>query len=672
MPWTADGSIFRTALVNRLRAALPARVVTVIAPPGYGKSTLLAQWAARDERPFASFPGPLRGASSVLVVDDVHLLEAAGLANVSRLIADAPAGATVAIAGRSLPDLPGLSVARLRAAGSLLELGHRDLAFTRRETTAFLKASGVPAGERDLGRFLERTEGWPAGIAQAVAARASVRGGTLDGNGITRAFFREECLDGLTAAQREFIRRTSVLDRMSGPLCDAVLGRTGSARDLEALHRLGLFLVPLDREGLWYRYHHLLRNEVRSELTAVEPELEPELHRRAADWHEEHGNTARAIAHARLAGDEQAALRVFGAGGLRAHDAGRGPEVEDWLACMDDARSLARTPNAAVLAARLHAHHGRLDDAERCLAAAEKGSGGARGTRVRARAALVRAALAEGGAEAMLENAGLGLAALTREDPWHAYGLLLRGTAKALLGRNGSAEAVLARAAHAAQRLNATETQILALAQRALLANERGAHATADTYNGAALETAEAARLDGYGTVALPLVLAAQSGLRAGRWADARASIARAQAMLPSLTAALPWLAVQTRLELARAHLMLRDGESARALLREVDRLLAVRPGLGRLAAERRRLGREVRLIPSAGDGHGGRLTGAELRLLPLLGTHLSFREIGAQLFLSRHTVKTQAISAYRKLGASSRREAVVRAGELGLIEPSR
>jgi LuxR family maltose regulon positive regulatory protein len=680
-PDAAAPPAFRTALVNRLRAARSYTVVTVVAPLGYGKTTLLSQWASRDDRPFLRFDdGGLDALwaadaePALLVVDDADLLDDKGAASVARLIPQTPPGSAVVLVGRSLGSLTNFSLARLRAAGRLLELGPRDLAMTRREAGALLKAHGAHANERELTDLLDRTEGWAAGIGHAAASHELHGPATLDGNGITRAFFREECLAELAPALRTFLRRTSVLDRMSAALCDAVLERSGSARELETLDRMGLFLVPLDHCGEWYRHHHLLRRELASDLAETEPDLVPVLHGRASAWFEAHQDAAGALDHARRAGESDSFRRIFGARALDAHDSGRDPEVEDWLAHMDDDEDLARHPLAAVLAARLHAHQGRLEPALRSLAVAQKGvrrrGPAAVACPARARIHLVRAALCADGADRMLADAERGLAGLGRENPWYAYGLLLQGTALTLIGEAGPADAILSRAAHAAERTAATETRILALSERALLAEARGAPADSAAQLARALDAARRGGLERYGTVALAIVQRGQAELRNGRWRESRATLAQARALTATLTGSLPWLAVQVRLELAHAHVMLRDADSARALLSEIDGLCAARPGLG-LRAQRDRLAREIGSIPVAGDGQTARLTGAELRLLPLLGTHLSFREIGARLYLSRHTVKTQAISAYRKLGASSRKEAVMCAASLGLIEPS-
>jgi LuxR family maltose regulon positive regulatory protein len=157
--------------------------------------------------------------------------------------------------------------------------------------------------------------------------------------------------------------------------------------------------------------------------------------------------------------------------------------------------------------------------------------------------------------------------------------------------------------------------------------------------------------------------------LRHGRWNEARAALTSAQGLLPLLTAAVPWLAVQTRIELARGFVTLRDADAAQALLDEGDEITASLPDLGVLGARAEELRREADSIPDSSGTHAMGLTPAELRLLPLLSTHLSFREIAEQLFLSRNTIKTQAISLYRKLGVSSRSEALAEAQRLGLGE---
>jgi LuxR family maltose regulon positive regulatory protein len=179
----------------------------------------------------------------------------------------------------------------------------------------------------------------------------------------------------------------------------------------------------------------------------------------------------------------------------------------------------------------------------------------------------------------------------------------------------------------------------------------------------------EEGELADYPTSALALAASARSRLRHGQWDQARRLLIAATRLTPHLTYALPWLAVQARIELADAHVTLRDRESAQHMLEEARGILAVRPGLGVLGDRVERLEAEIAGMPEPRSGANSGLTRAELRLLPLLSTHLSFREIGERLHVSRNTVKTQAISVYRKLGVSSRSEAVAVAEDIGLVE---
>jgi LuxR family transcriptional regulator, maltose regulon positive regulatory protein len=172
--------------------------------------------------------------------------------------------------------------------------------------------------------------------------------------------------------------------------------------------------------------------------------------------------------------------------------------------------------------------------------------------------------------------------------------------------------------------------------------------------------------LEGDPTCAVAFAAAAHTCLRHGRWAEAREHVTAAEPLTSFVTDALPWLALSVRLELSRCYLGLRDAGAARALLTEVDGLLAARPLLGVLVDQARELHEQVSNFEQPDDAPAG-LTPAELRLLPLLATHLSFREIAEELRVSRNTVKTQAISMYRKLGVSGRSEAIATAADLEL-----
>jgi LuxR family transcriptional regulator, maltose regulon positive regulatory protein len=644
----ASRVVWRTALVNRLRAARSYPVATLVAPTGYGKTTLLGQWTAHDERQAVwvapdRCDGDLARAAAalaeraVVVVDEAHLLSPAALADIARLVRLARDGAMLVLSGRSEPVLPGISIPRLRACGELLELGPADLAFTRREARTVTRS----LADTQLTRLMAETEGWPAAVQLAASARG-YRG------------LQDACLNPLTPRQRAFLRRASVLERISHPLCDAVLG-------LESLDDLSAFLVPLDHRREWFRFHPLVRGRLRRELEDSEPELVAMLHARAASWYQASGDAESAIEHAHAAGDVARFLELFATTALN-----RGERaVGSWLRAVDETDGLDRHPGAAALAARLHAHRGDAAEASRCLDAVERDVDGLEPVAA-ARAALARAAIVPSRPGPMLAAAEAALDQLSAADPWRPYGLLVQGVACVLAGEDERADDLFDRAARAAERIEETETQTLALTERALLAGARDDHVQAE-----ALLAKARARLGAdarFPSRALTLAASARALLRRGRWGEARRSLAAAQDLLPA-TEALPWLAAQIRVELAAAHVMLRDAETARLLLGPTDGTFTRRRSLGSVDRRRASLAAEIAAMPARDPRRAVRLTGAELKLLPLLATHLSFREIGEHFYLSRHTVKTQAISAYRKLGASSRSEAVQRAEKLGLID---
>ena len=708
--------------MNRLRAA-SASLVTLTAPAGYGKTTLAAQWAARDRRPFAWLsvdesdddPALLLGqlavaldricpsvgtadrsvrrrtqwtaalprlasrlssiADFVLVVDNAHLLRSRNSTKtLSTLVEHVPPGSTFALVGRLTPGLP---IARLRADGKLLEVGSEELALNRRESEALLRGLDAGLTADEAADLLERCEGWPAGIrlgalasrAADVHAHAAVPGGD---DRFLAEYFRAEFLSQLTPDLVTFLRRTSVLEHLTAPACDAVLERTGSGRVLASLDRMHLLLGPLDRHGEAYRCHPLFRDLLGRELAENEPELGTVLHLRAADWFESHDDPESALGHAEGCGDTDRMARIVAAIALPAYYRGRIADVEGWLDTFDDEARLERYPAVAVIGGWIHALRGRPAAAERWLAAAERGSALEpvldENTSVEPAISLLRAALCRDGVEQMCADIESALAGLPPSSQWRPTALLLLGCTLVLRGQDALADAILAAAEESAERLGATDTRVIAISERSLLAAARDEHAAAEMHSLRARALAEASRLDGYTTSALELAASARTSLRSSHWDQARSNLASAHTLTPLLTEALPWLAVQTRLELTRAYVTLRDAEAARRLLSEVLEILQRRPALGVLPEQALELQTEVDAMWAAGERNGAGLTRAELRLLPLLATHLSFREIGARLFVSRNTVKTQAISVYRKLGVSSRSDAIDHAARLGLV----
>jgi LuxR family transcriptional regulator, maltose regulon positive regulatory protein len=674
VPELPAGTVSRTAVVNRLRAERSLRLATVVAPAGYGKTILLAQWAERDERPFvwlsvderdndpltlirhlaaaldAAFADgdvwkvaaprlvnafAARERPFVAVLDDADLIGRGASADVIALLAEnVPEGSMLVLTGRVAPRI---GVARLRASRRLLELGVGELALSLRDAQLMLRGAGVelePAEVADLG---DRTEGWPAGLYLLARGRAGER--HLDD------YFESEHLAGLTPERLAFLERASVLDRLCGSLCEAVTGSLGAAAELRAIERAGLFLVPLDGGG--YRYHRLFRETLLRRLEEGEPELVPVLHRRAADWFESRGEPEAALDHVQASGDVDRSARMLTEVALPAHHAGRAPAVDTWLAGFETGASLAGYPDVAAIGAWIHALRGRALDSERWLDAADGPAAG-----------LVRVALCRGSADE-LERV---LAAVPDATAWDGAAALLRGGLESMRGDDPRPS--LAEAA----RTGSGDVQLAALGVGSLAAAADGDHAEAERR---ALE-ARAIALDGplgaYPTAAVARAAAARVFLKQSRWEAARHELLAAEPLAQLLAETLPWLALETLLALAGAYVALRDRAAALARVADAEAVLARHECLAALRARVDDVRRQLDELPEAPDGRNAGLTGAELRLLPLLATHLSFREIGGRLYVSRNTIKTQAISAYRKLGVSSRSAAVERARELGLV----
>jgi LuxR family maltose regulon positive regulatory protein len=687
-------SVHRTPLVNRLRAA-DAPLVTVCAPAGYGKTTLLAQWAARAGRECAwvtldqrhddprlllaslaralGRPASARRSSALLarerpvllVLDDVHLLRSRGsLALVATLAAQVPEGSTLALAGRSLR----LGVARARAAGRLFELGAADLALSHREEELLLRSLGAGA---ELSTIRRRMEGWPAGTVLAALALDGTSADAGSGEDTFVAdYFELECLAGLEASDVRFLTRTAVLDRFSAPLCDHVLRTEDAGGRLDALARASHFVVPLDRERRWFRYHTAFREYLLGELRRREPRALPGLYRRAAGWCEFVGDLAAATRYAHAAGDVDHVARLVTRNGPGSSAIGSSIG-EPWLEWFDDVELLRRRAGVAVLGAWTHLLQGRPAAALRwrdaaASAAAERPEATAEDS-PEGLLAVLDAAMCTNGVERMRADAQRAVEGVARLSPWRPVALLLRGVAEHL-GEDGGTEETLYEAAEAAEAAGATETRIAALGQLGLLAAARGDDVRAEQLILAARLLVDEHREPGAVAAALALAASAHVCLR-GEAARARADLERAEALVPLLTHALPWYAVQTNLELARVHLALADPAAAQAALDRAAVVLRRRPRLGTLVRDAASAQDEVRRLGAHRDAGQSGLTAAELRLLPLLTTHLSFREIAEQLYVSRNTVKTQAISVYRKLGVSSRSEAIARARGLGLVD---
>lgn len=719
-PGPRPGLVERTRLLDVLLAS-PASIATVVAPPGYGKTTLLAQlaeqlapqvaWVACDELPAdpvvlwtvilaalqplapSDWPAPSLLATSggdlsavprlvasfglieepvSLVLDNAEAIRPRECwTALAELALRLPRGWRLAFGSRE--ELP-LPLSRLRLHERLLELRADDLAMRPHEARALLDRAGVSVSKAQSADLVRQTEGWPAGLYLAAIEMRDGRtkpGFTFTGDDrLMREYLRSELLSRASTWERTFLTQTSILDRLSGPLCDAVVAGSGSSKTLEDLEKHNLLVIPLDRRGEWYRYHHLLRELLTSELRNEDPDLVRTLHRRAAAWFVADGQPQQAIAHAQAAEDtDQVASLVLDAM-QPVWASGRVETVRGWM------EWLSRRPNpvfyAAIAAhgALTYALLGRPGEAERWTSVAESlPTIGVLpdGSTQRATLAYLRAILAREGPKVSRADAVEALEGLSPISPYRATMVHTIGLSHLLEDDLAGADLAFANAYDLAMGSQALPLAAMVLAERHLLARTRGDVAKAEAEIDSAVHLVEAPGLDSFWTSALVFATAARSKAHRGELVEARRHIRRAASLRPLLTHLLPAVSVQALIELAHAYLELVDPAGARAALNQASEIMLRRPDLGNLADAcadlRDRLG-QLTQSPPAGLSS---LTAAELRLLPLLPTHLSFPQIADQLYLSRYTVKSQVASVYRKLGVSSRRAAVDRMVKLGL-----
>jgi len=321
----------------------------------------------------------------------------------------------------------------------------------------------------------------------------------------------------------------------------------------------------------------------------------------------------------------------------------------------------------------LAAMTGKPAEAERCARIAERGvtnSSAPDGSlTTEPWLALLWALLCRDGPEQMQADAELARRTMAAGSFFQAAATLYLALAHLMLGDRDGADLLFEDQVAQGRVVGGMIGGCIAFAERALLAIDRGAWDQAGRYLDQARAVARQAHLEEYPAVALMHAVAARVALHQGDPAEAGTELTRAQRLRPDLTYAIPYLAVQVRIELARCHLALPDTAAARTMLHEADEILRRRPGLGVFVQQAKELRAELARAKGNSAPGASALTAAELRLLPMLCTHLSLPEIAEEMFLSRNTIRSQAYSIYRKLGVSSRSQAVATAGKLGLLE---
>jgi ATP/maltotriose-dependent transcriptional regulator MalT len=717
-----------------LRAVLAegiTRPLTLLAaPPGFGKTTLLAEWAEATAEPavawlslddddndparfFAYVVAALRtvqtgigghalaaqatpGAGLVevvlplflndlavleqeiaLVLDDYHLITNTEVHEaVAYLLGRLPPSLRLVVATREDPPLP---LGRLRARGELAEVRAGELRFSDAETTAFLNdALDLDLPVEDVGLLHARTEGWPAAL---YLAALSLRGRD-DRSALIATFAGDDrhLVDYLSAEVlasqppelRSFLLRTSILTRFCAPLCDAVAGRDDSASLLVELERSNLLLIPLDTKREWYRYHQLFAELLRHELIHTEKADVTLLHHRASGWYREAGLIVDAANHANAAGDVGAAVELVGRHYSFFLGRGELATVERWLEALPES-VIAEDWLLCFAAAMVTSHSGRLDEAERWLELAERAP------------PLVRNGQAPDGPVAALEayllllrgDVGAAIAAARRaltaapaaDRTWLGSQTVL---AAALWWSEEltEAKAVASELARAARTAELSSTTIFALGVSAAVELDQDDAAAAEVLAREASELSSHAELDEHPFTAVARIVLGRTRGRRGELNEAAAEIERGIQLAERVRA---WhIVAYGLLALAEIRQAEHEPAAARRLLTRVRETLETLPDPGAGPARLERTEKLLRLKatrePSTGDAPFWELSVRELDVLRMLGSRLSQRDIAAELYVSLNTLKTHTRAIFRKLGVASRAEAVARGRELGLL----
>jgi LuxR family maltose regulon positive regulatory protein len=730
IPEPRRGEAGRRRLLRTLEAGRRRRLTLVSAPTGFGKTSALAAWAAArtarfawvsldegDDEPtrfwayvvaaiegavpeFAGTAARRLRAPGVTVADEVLPVLVNALARVSEplvlvlddyhAIADETihAGVTYLLA-RLGPDVhvvlscrqdPPLELGRLRARGELMEVRSAQLRFSDAEAAALLNGThGLDLDPEQLAGVQERTEGWVAGLNLVALSlrdardRDALMARMPAGDRLLADYLWDDVAARESQATREFLMRTSVLERLSGPLCDAVTERTDSAAVLAELERRNLFVVPLDAEGRWYRYHHMFRAMLQRRLERHVPEIVGDLHRRASAWFADHEDIRGTIDHAVLAGDVNVAADALQRNWLALYSRGLANQALEWIDRLP-AATLAEYPHLLLARGGMARAMGRVAEVEPWLARAERAAEAERDEprrgELRAGIARQRAMLALGEAR-VGEAVRLGRLALDlrpEASPYVEADSYFLGICLFFSAATAEADRRLRAYLDVTPPGEQDVRRVFAMALLAELHAARGELAAAERLVEQSLAITTARGLEEHPPteqthVAAAIILLERGQIeRAEERLERAATLARRGGDRVEIAHALLWLGVAR----ARAG---DPGGGEDALHAAAAQLAGQRvPSLVELT---RTLEREIRSAPSAPAAEpddSEPLTAAEQRVLELLPSDLTYREIADRLYLSLNTVRTHGQRIRRKLGVSTRDEAVTAARRLELL----
>jgi LuxR family maltose regulon positive regulatory protein len=722
----------RRGLLEFLHEALERKVSVISAPTGYGKTTLLAHWRQveeadlsfawvsldeQDDDPVrlwrhiveslrrvlpeedfgadvltrmsavgqsyleATLPTLINEIAElpyqvVLVLDDYQSISAGEVhESVTFFVEHLPENFHLVISSRSDPPLP---LGRWRARGEMNEIRTQELAFSEEEAECLLNEKmGLNIGPDDLLVLLERTEGWPAGIYLASlslqdkedkhAFIASFRGS----NRYIVGLLGDEVLAGLTEDVRQFLLMTSVLRTMTGPLCDAVVGREGSAKILRELARSNLFVVSLDEEDEWYRYHHLFSELLLYELMRSMPDLVPILRRRASVWLEGAGFFEGAIRQAIVAADYRRVGLLISRHWYEYVSAGQTATVQRWLESLPE-EMITHDAAFALVQAWIYALGGRREESERFLALAEsipyEGSLPDGATSVELGAAILRASFGYSGVQSALESAQRAAELEPKESsPWAALVRFTLGSGLYLTGEISEARKPLEEAlslTEDGQRL----VRVVTLSFLSFVAVDEGRTEEAASHALAAQALVERLPPQGIPQTSLAPIALGRALAERGKLEQAQKELENglsARRRWPGLS---PWPTLIGLLALAPVRAARGDRAGGKAVLAEARTILERYPDAGIFPELLERQERKLRARKARQGQLDGELTERELDVLRLLGGVLSTRQMAQSLYVAPSTIRTQIKSIYRKLGVSSRKDAVEEAHARGII----
>ncbi len=717
VPVVSDDLVTVDSVSRRLSNAA-GRVALVLAPAGYGKTSQVATWARSDGRPvawatvdpsrndpeqfFLLVVGMLRQVAGVdqsdvanliadavqddaaavtalarlvrdcptpfiLVFDDVHIIDEAPVARLLRAVVDnlGPTS-TVVLIGRAVPHL---TLARLRLYAGLVDVSMEDLRLGAGEARRLLDSMGVTVGADVVERLVKQTEGWPVGIrlaALTVGADGQTEERTIGHDHAVADFVREEWLAGLPATAVEFLMRASCLERLSAPMCDDVFERSDSS-DLLQLCERALMVIPLESRSGTVRVHPLVRDVLFDTFERCDTAGRRELDLRASEWFEQAGDIDEAIRLAVRSGQLDRAARLVDDHAPAYLTLGAFSTVNRWLGSVPTKTMISSAP-LCITASMSAIGAGDPAAAAQWLRFADEAV--ARGSRCRddrLHLETLRALVSPHADAQALADARHAYEQLP-PGMWHALACFGYGVLSLALGDDETALTALGEGAAEARLIGAASIEAQCLANQAVVVGASNDLALTRSLVRSARALQREHDLDDQPALVMVTSMNALVAAMSGDVTAARADIALSIRSLAHLAPLVGWANIQARLTLIETHLLLDDRVGAQTLLDEIEPMMRDNPIAARSVEQFERLAAQLRAGRAALPYGPSSLTTAELRLLSLLPTNLTLAEIAKRIFVSRNTAKSHAAAIYRKLGVSTRGEAVEVARSVGLL----